>query len=322
MGGKKPSGAAKRKKKKREEEAMERAREEMERLKLGPTAIWTGLVLHHKDIFASHVLPKLNETDRCFFSQANIKHLDLLKYAGVDVSKQGWSVDECTSISTLELAWNNIKWGKKCKKGVMRDQAWFCLEVAATNKLELLKWAREMKKCEWDEQTINMAARKGNLEMLKYCFAHDCPCDEEQSCRYAAANGRLDCLRFLFDTLKLSRYIKKIVTIEAVAQGQLDILKYCIEEKKITERLEDCVGFASEYGKLINLKYLVEVVKVPLNRPDFVCTARIKEHYECENYLLEKGAPEPTEQDYEDFVRYIASQELEGSIYIASRTRR
>ncbi len=37
---------------------------EMERLNFGPTEIWTGLVLHHKDIFVSHVLPKLNRTDR------------------------------------------------------------------------------------------------------------------------------------------------------------------------------------------------------------------------------------------------------------------
>ena len=32
------------------------------------------------------------------------------------------------------------------------DQAWFCEEVAATNKLEFLKWAREVKQCEWDER--------------------------------------------------------------------------------------------------------------------------------------------------------------------------
>ena len=30
------------------------------------------------------------------------------------------------------------------------DQAWFCAEVAGTNKLEFLKWAREVKHCEWD----------------------------------------------------------------------------------------------------------------------------------------------------------------------------
>ena len=31
-------------------------------------------------------------------------------------------------------------------------------EVAATNKLEFLKWAREVKQCEWDERTITVAA--------------------------------------------------------------------------------------------------------------------------------------------------------------------
>ena len=55
------SGARKRKKKKKKEkeeaikEAIKEAVEELERLKLGPTALWTGLVLHRKDIFASHV---------------------------------------------------------------------------------------------------------------------------------------------------------------------------------------------------------------------------------------------------------------------------
>ena len=53
----------------------------------------------------------------------------------------------------------------------------FLLEVAETNKLELLKWAREEKKCEWDERTINAAAEQGNLEMVKYCVANECPID-------------------------------------------------------------------------------------------------------------------------------------------------
>ena len=309
MGGKKPSSAAKRKKKKREEEAMERAREEMERLKLGPTAIWTGLVLHHKDVFVSHVLPKLNETDRWFFSQANTESWDLLEYAGVNVFEQGWSIDKCSSISTLELAWNNTNWGKKCKKGVMRDQAWFCLEVVATNKLEFLKWVREVKKCDWDEETINVAARIGNLEMLKYCFAHDCPCDERDSCVQAARNGHLDCLRFLLDKLKPSPGTKRMMTIDAAGCGHLNILKYCIEEKKITDWLLDYIISAAGQGKLTCLKYLVEEVKAPLLSVHLVSAARYKEQHECENYLLEKGAPEPTDQEYEDFLRQIAAWE-------------
>ena len=57
------SGAQKRKKKREKEEAVKEAVADMERLKLGPTKLWTGLVLHHKDVFVSHVLPKLNGTD-------------------------------------------------------------------------------------------------------------------------------------------------------------------------------------------------------------------------------------------------------------------
>ena len=52
-------------------------------------------------------------------------------------------------------------------------------EVARTNKLELLKWAREEKQCEWDDRTINAAAGEGNLEMVKYCVANECPIDED-----------------------------------------------------------------------------------------------------------------------------------------------
>jgi hypothetical protein len=306
MGGKKPSGAAKRKKKKEKEDAIERAREEMERLKLGPTALWTGLVLHHKDIFASHVMPKLNGADQYFFSGANSDGQNLLEYAGVDVSKMRWYIKECSSISTLEWAWNYRECGKKDEHGNVIDQASFCDEVAITNKLEFLKWAREVKKCEWHERTISAAANVGNLEMLKYCFANDCPCDESESCVEAAIKGNLDCLRFLLDKLKPSREVERDATIQAAAYGQLDILKYCIEEKKITECLEYCVGSASQQGELITLKYLVEEAKAPLDNVDFVSAARFREHYECENYLLEKGAAEPTDQEYEDYVRLVS----------------
>ena len=89
------SGAQKRKKKKEKEGPMEAVQEavaEMERLKLGPTKLWTGLVLHYKDVFVSHVLSKLNETDRCFFALVNRESRGVLEYAGVDVSELRWVV--------------------------------------------------------------------------------------------------------------------------------------------------------------------------------------------------------------------------------------
>ena len=100
----------------------------------------------------------------------------------------------------------------------MIDQAWFCWQVAETNKLELLKWAREVKQCEWDEETITVAADKGNLEMLKYCFSNGCPCDEEESCELAAIGGHLDCLRFLFDKVKPSRETEEEAALQAACE--------------------------------------------------------------------------------------------------------
>ena len=306
MGGKKISGARKRKKKKEKEEAAKEAVAELERLKLGPTniygPIWTGLVVHHKDVFVSHVLPKLNETDRFFFKKVNRESRGVLAYAGVDVSKLLPAPHECTSISTLEWVWNSMPKDRD-KRLSVKDQTFFCKNVATTNKLEFLKWAREVKHCEWDGETITGAAFKGNLEMLKYCFSNGCPYDEEESCELAADRGHLDCLRFLFDKVKPSRRTEKNAALLAAIDGHMHILRYFVEERKISdERKGECVATAARDGQLDCIKYLVEEAKAPLNDWEDIAFARYYEQPECENYMLEKGCPEPTDEEYAEFV--------------------
>ena len=83
-----------------------------------------------------------------------------------------------------------------------------------------------------------MAAVKGNLEMLKYCFSNDCPCDKEESCEQAAAGGHLDCLRFLFDKVKPSRDTEEKAAVQAACGGHVDILKYLVEERKISDEVK------------------------------------------------------------------------------------
>jgi len=301
--GKGRSGAQKRKKRKEREKALAEHIENLERLKLGPTKLWTGLVLHHKDVFVSHVISKLNETDRCFFSEVNRESRYVLAYAGVNVSELDWTVYDCSSISTLELAWNDMDWGEKSQSGNVMDQAWFCEQVARTNKLEFLKWAREVKHCEWDEWTIVEAACFGNLEMLKYCFSNGCPCDEEKSCEQAAKGGHLDCLRFVFDKVKPSRDTERKAAMQAACSGHVDILKYLVEERKISDEVKSqCAYNAAGFGQLDCLKYLVEEAKTPLNDWEDIAYARFRKHHECENYLLEKGSPEPTDEEYAVFV--------------------
>ena len=304
MGKKKLSGAAKRKKKKEKEEAIAEAAADLERLKLGPTRLWTGLVLHHKDIFVSHVLSKLNDTDRCFFGDANTESLNLLEYAGMDDSC--WCIHECSSISMLELAWNSTNWGWKFEDGTVKDQAWFCKEVALTNKLEFLKWVREVKKCEWDEQTINVAALHGNLEILKYCFANGCPYDETAACDIAVKKGDLDCLRFLFDKMKPSRETEQEVAETASQLGHVDILKYMVEERKISDTIKIyCMLHSVTKGCLNCLKYMVEEAKVPLDDCTPIAFARYFKYPECLHYLREKGYPEPTDEQYALHVRSV-----------------
>ena len=232
----------------------------------------------------------------------------MLEYAGVDVSELRWVLYECTSISTLEWMWNHYPWGEKDRDEDVKDQASFCMGVAQTNKLELLKWAREVKHCEWDEETINTAANEGNLETLKYCFSEGCPYDEETLCFCATYTGHLDCLRFLFDKVEPSRKTEEEMVINAAISGHMDIMKYLVEERKIAGDAVKirCVSTAAMNGRLDCLKYLIEDAKAPLNDDDdgreHLSFARYYERTECVNYLREKGCPEPTEEEYAEFV--------------------
>jgi len=282
----------------------------MERLKLGPSKLWTGLVLHHKDVFVSHVLSKLNTTDRFFFSRVSRESRGVLAYAGVNVLTLRGAVWECSSNSTLELVWNHMPWGEIDDRGRVIDQAWFCSQVAETNKLEFLKWAREEKHCEWDEETIATAAAKGNLEMLKYCFSNGCPCDKRNACGQAAIGGHLDCLRFLVDKVKPSLDTEAEAAGQAAFGGHVDIVKYIVEERNIPDNLKlALVADAARFGQLHCLKYLIEEAKVHVNdwrywryNWRYTAYARYYEHPDCVNYLLEKGSPEPTDEEYARFV--------------------
>ena len=204
-----------------------------------------------------------------------------------------------------------MTWGKKFEDGNVADQAWFCFQVAGTNKLEFLKWAREVKQCEWDEKTITVAALIGNLEMLKYCFSNDCPYDEEASCKLAAKGGHLDCVRFLFDQVEPSRGTEEEAAQQAAGMGHTDILRYFVEERKISEDAEvkiTCVATAAKFGRLDSLKYLVEEAKVLLDSWVYVAYARYHEHADCLNYLLEKGSPEPTEEHHARVTAFLDNQ--------------
>ena len=165
------------------------------------------LIVNNDDICFKHILPRLNSTDLKLLDRVNKETRALIKRSSRarDLKKE-FKVREMSSISTLEVAWEHYPWGTYGQYvGEEMDESYFCWKVAETNKLELLKWAREEKQCKWDEWTINAAAEQGNLEMVKYCVANECPIDEV-ACAYAADGGHLECLKYLCEEVKAPWY--------------------------------------------------------------------------------------------------------------------
>ena len=160
-------------------------------------SLW-DLVVKCDDICFKHILPRLNGTDLNFLYEVNTETRKVIERSSrARDLKKGFKVSEMSSISTLEFAWEN----KPLWSGYLWNETIFCMRVAQTNKLELLKWAREEKECEWDGWTINRAAEQGNLEMVKYCVANECPI-HAWACAEAAGNGHLEVLKYLREEAK------------------------------------------------------------------------------------------------------------------------
>ena len=120
--------------------------------RIGERDLW-DLIVKCDDICFTHILPRLNRTDLKFLYEVNTETRALVKRSSRagDLKKKFW-IEEMSSISTLEVAWEHYPWGTyNHELEEEMDETYFCSEVAETNKLELLKWAREEKKCEWDE---------------------------------------------------------------------------------------------------------------------------------------------------------------------------
>ena len=102
-----------------------------------------------------------------------------------------------------------------------------------------------------------MAAYQGNLEMVKYCAANECPIDEDL-CAAAADGGHLECLKYLREEVKAPWDSDTA----AVKNGHLHIIEYLVERKYDQFGESACV-LAAENGQLDCLKYLHETAKAP-----------------------------------------------------------
>lgn len=136
------------------------ARTRAQKRRIGERDVW-DLIVNNDDISFKHIIPRLNRTDVKFLYDVNTETRKLVKRSSrASDLKKRFKVVEMSSISTLEVAWENKSLWPRDWIDEERD---FCYEVAETNKLELLKWAREEKKCDWGAGTISSDAEQGNL---------------------------------------------------------------------------------------------------------------------------------------------------------------
>jgi len=251
--------------------------------------LWS-LIVKCDDICFTHILPRLNSNDVKFLYGVNTETRKLIKRSSrAEDLEEKFKVYEMSSRSTLEVAWENRSWWP-----MHWDERSFCWRVACTNKLELLKWAREEKKCKWDEGTICEAAEQGNLEMVKYCVANQCPINE-WACESAASEGHLECLKYLHEEAKAPW--GSGTASWAAKNGHLHILEYLVERKYDKYSEWTCV-VAAENGQLNCLKYLHETAKAPWDE-DAVRGAHVNNHTECLQYLLDNNCPLPIGWRYE-----------------------
>jgi hypothetical protein len=227
--------------------------------------------------------------------------------------KETLRVNEMSSISTLEVAWEHYPWGTCVNIGeeeeeeemeIELDETWFCFRVAQTNKLELLEWMREEKECEWDYRTIDAAAFQGNLEMVKYCVAKECPIDRN-ACACAALEGHLEVLKYLREEAE-APWDSRTANF-AAENGHLHILEYLVE-RKFDQHSEDACVLAAKEGHLDCLKYLRETAKAPWNS-QAVYYAREENQTECLQYLLDNNCPLPFYWRYEGGTLYDSEDE-------------
>ena len=258
------------------------------------SSLWEAIV-KWDDISFKHVLPRLNSTDLKFLHLVNGETRKLIKRSSRKKElKERFKVNEMSSMSTLDVAWEHFPWGKLRKYNIKMDESDFCSGVAWTNKLELLEWIREEKKCEWDSKTIQAAAYHGNLEMVKYCIANECRIDE-YACANAALNGHLECLKYLREEAKAPW--DRHTANWAALNGHLHILEYLVERKY--DKYDACACYhAAVNGHLDCLKYLHETAKAPWDSWA-VEGAHENNHLECLQYLLDNNCPLPFNWRYE-----------------------
>mmetsp|Transcript_3062 Transcript_3062/g.10940 ORF Transcript_3062/g.10940 Transcript_3062/m.10940 type:complete len:272 (-) Transcript_3062:2014-2829(-) len=171
------------------EEELREVKEELRNI--SPTPLWKVVTdKQYKDIFETHILSKLDDLSFRVFREVNTESRDACRRSGRKLRE------------TFEVSMWSGKPPEKKKETIKIEgkqaQYYFCSGAALTGNLALVRWLREVKKFDWNDWTINIAAANGHLHIVTYCMEQKCPHDKFV-CAYAAESGHLDTLKYLHE---------------------------------------------------------------------------------------------------------------------------
>jgi len=192
-----------------------------------PTPLWKLFTEEGecRDVLENHVLTKLNDTDLKLFHFVSKESRAAIRRAEIEMKDKRFRVEEFSSTSTLEMAWERYPFLEEDIPGeILPTQTHFCRLVASTNNLALLRWVREVKRCRWGFATPLEAAMAGNLEMLKYCHEKGCCMTAGAICVGAAKRGWLECLRYAHE--EAFAPMNRLVCKQALKFNHMDCYQY------------------------------------------------------------------------------------------------
>ena len=171
------------------EEELREVKEELRNL--SPTPLWKVVTdKQYKDIFETHILSKLNDLSFRVFREVNTESRDACRRSGRKLRE---------TFELITLSGNPpVKEEETIKIEGKQAQYYFCSGAAGMGNLALVRWLREVKKFDWNERTINSAAKNGHLHIVTYCTEQRCP-RGELACALAAKFGHLDILKYLHE---------------------------------------------------------------------------------------------------------------------------
>ena len=116
-----------------------------------------------------------------------------------------------------------VKWAASSAiaEEVELNDRWTCAMAARSGDVRLLKWARA-NGYPWGEDVCSFAASSGHVEVLQWARANGCPWDE-RTCQSAAHNGRLEALQWARAN---GCPWNTAVCVVAAKRGHLDVIQW------------------------------------------------------------------------------------------------